>query len=80
MALRDGWYINFVLTQIWIAGDLNLPNINWNNNSVEGFSYPIPLCNILLEFLHTYGFTQTVDFATRAKNTLDILVPTDHLL
>ena len=25
-------------TQIWIAGDLNLPNINWNNNSVEGHS------------------------------------------
>ena len=33
-------------TQIWIAGDLNLPSINWNNNSVEGFSYPISLCNI----------------------------------
>ena len=31
---------------MWIAGDLNLLNINWNNNSMEGNSYPIPLHNI----------------------------------
>ena len=41
---------------IWIEGDLNLSNINWNNNFMEGNSYPIPLCNILLEVLETFGF------------------------
>ena len=57
---------------IWIAGDLNLPNINWNNTSIEGNSYPIPLCNVFLDFLNTFGFTQIVNFATRDKHTLDI--------
>ena len=57
---------------IWIAGDLNLPNINWVNNSAEGNSYPLSLCNIFLDFLNTFGFIQTVNFATRANNTLDI--------
>ena len=32
---------------IWIAGDLNLPNINWDNNSVD--------------FLNTFGlYTQLI--------------------
>ena len=53
-------------TQIWIAGDLNFPNINWNNNSVEGFSYPIPL---VIFFTSTCLYT--VNLAIRAKNTLD---------
>ena len=35
---------------IWIAGDLNLPNINWDNNSVEGNSYHLSLYNIFLDF------------------------------
>ena len=32
---------------IWIAGDLNLPNISWDYNSVEGNSYP---SNIFTDF------------------------------
>ena len=57
---------------IWIAGVLNLPYINWDSNSVEGNSYLLSLCNIFLDFLNTFGFIQTVNFATRANNTLDI--------
>ena len=51
---------------------LNLPNINWDSNSVEGNSYPLSLCNIFLDFLNTFGFIQTVNFATKASNNLDI--------
>ena len=57
---------------IWIAGDLNLPDINWNNCAVEGTSYPVSLSNIFLDFISTYGMTQTVNFPTRINNILDI--------
>ena len=57
---------------VWIAGDLNLPDINWNNCAVEGTSYPVSLSNIFLDFISTYGMTQTVNFPTRINNILDI--------
>jgi hypothetical protein len=25
---------------LWIAGDFNLPDINWNNMTIEGSTYP----------------------------------------
>ena len=57
---------------VWIAGDLNLPNIDWENHAVKSNSYHISLCNIFLEFINNYGFTQVVNFSTRVNNILDI--------
>ena len=57
---------------MWIARDLNLPNIDWENHAVKSNSYPISLCNIFLEFINNYGFTQVVNFSTRVNNILDI--------
>ena len=67
-------------TQIWIAGDLNLPNINWNNNSVEGFSYPILLCNIFLEFYIHMALHKQLILLPGPKNLWIYFVSTDHLL
>ena len=54
---------------IWIAGDLNLPCIDWNFNT-NGSS----LSNIFLDFILEFGFTQLVDFPTRGQNTLDVFL------
>ena len=57
---------------IWIAGNTNLPNIDWINNSVIGYNYPSSFCNLILDTFNDTGFTQMVTFPTRKSNTLDI--------
>ena len=57
---------------IWIAGDLNLPNVNWSNWSVRGCNYSLSLCNLFTDLLISNGFTQLVDIPTRQNNILDI--------
>ena len=54
---------------IWIAGDLNLPCIDWNFYT-SGSS----LSNIFLDFILEFGFAQLVDFPTRGQNTLDVFL------
>ena len=56
----------------WIAGDINLPNINWLENSVSGNNYPIPFCNLILDLFSNAGLAQLVTFPTRRNNLLDI--------
>ena len=62
---------------IWIAGDLNLPNINWETSHISSSVYPSNLCNTVL--VPGYGFTQAVNFATRGNNILGIFLQTNHL-
>ena len=54
---------------MWVTGDFNLPNIDWSSNSVVGSTYPLELCNMLID---TFGFTQMVDSPTRGNNILDL--------
>jgi len=49
---------------IWISGDMNLPNINWETNTISGYNYPTILCGIILDFVKNYGFFQTVNTPT----------------
>ena len=60
-----------------MAGDFNIPNINWNNDSVvEGCSSQLP-ANTLLNIQGECGFKQLVHEATRSqhntKNILDLV-------
>ena len=57
---------------IWITGDLNLSNINWENFSIQGTTYPTSLCDTSINFLHEFGFSQVANFATRENNSLYI--------
>jgi len=57
---------------IWFTGDLNLPNIDWETNHVNGSNYPNSLCELIIDFILEYGFTQTVNSATREENILDV--------
>ena len=59
---------------MWITGDFNFPNINWDLNSVVSNAYPLELCNMLLDTFSTFGFTQLVDSPTRGNNILDLFV------
>jgi len=53
---------------IWIAGDLNLPNINWEINHVNGSAYSSNLWESIIQFILEYGLTQSVNTATRENN------------
>ena len=62
---------------VLLAGDFNIPNINWNNDSVvEGCSSQLP-ANTLLNIQGECGFKQLVHEATRSqhntKNILDLV-------
>ena len=57
---------------IWIAGDINLPNINWSNWSLRSCNYSLSLCNLFTDLLISNGFSQLVDTPTRQNNILDI--------
>ena len=59
---------------IWIAGDLNLPNVCWNNWTVNDINYPFALCNLFIDLFVTHGFCHLVDSPTRNNNILDIFV------
>ena len=57
-----------------IAGDFNLPDINWTDSNIIGSNYPLSVNSTFLDFVNTFGLTQTVDFPTRLSNTLDIFL------
>ena len=57
---------------IWIAGDLNLHNVNWSDWSVRSCNYSLSLCNLFTDLLISNGFSQLVDTPTRQNNILDI--------
>jgi len=63
---------NNLNSPIWIAGDFNLPDINWEDSLTTGHNYPHNFAELLLDFINTFGFTQTVDSPTRRNNTLDL--------
>jgi len=50
------------------------------NNCSQGSAYPLALCDTVIDFLHEYGFTQVINFATRANNTLDVFITNRPLL
>ena len=57
---------------IWIAGDINLPNVDWKNNVIHGAIYPISLYSTFIDFIETHGFTQIVDFPSRGNHIFDL--------
>ena len=58
---------------IWIAGDFNLPDINWTDLTVPGTQYNKQLNNIFLDTFLDLGLKQVINIPTRENNTLDVL-------
>ena len=57
---------------IWIAGDLNLPDVDWSDWSILSSNYSLSLCNLFNDLFISYGFIQLVDTPPRQNNILDI--------
>ena len=59
--------------EIWLAGDMNLPGIDWATNNLKP-SCPTPTQHEqFIDIMADYGLSQTVESATRKDNTLDLL-------
>ncbi|KAL8610333.1 hypothetical protein ACOMHN_041147 [Nucella lapillus] len=59
-----------------IGGDFNIPDIDWNTLSIAGNQYPIHVNQTLLDFVADRNMEQQVDFPTRQKKTLDLILTT----
>jgi hypothetical protein len=59
---------------LWIAGDLNLPDIEWSSESIIGNRYPKIFNEIMLDMTNDLAVEQMVNFPTRNTNILDIFL------
>ena len=59
---------------IWISGDLNLPDIDWTTETIEGHQYSNAINTAFLSAFQQLGPSQVVDFPTRLHNTLDLFL------
>ncbi|KAL8593065.1 hypothetical protein ACOMHN_017991 [Nucella lapillus] len=57
---------------IWIGGDLNLPDIEWETQQVVGHQNPMRVNRDFLDKINDMGLVQTNDKPTRGENILDI--------
>ena len=53
---------------VWIGGDINLPDIDWNTNSISGNSTAMAINNLFLQCLEDCCLEQMVLFPTRGTN------------
>jgi hypothetical protein len=47
---------------LWIAGDFNLPDINWNKMTIEGSTYPNHINKSFVDIVQDLCMEQIVDF------------------
>ena len=45
---------------ICCTGDFNVPDINWDNESIESHNYLVSISQAVLQMSADYGFTQLV--------------------
>ena len=64
-------------SMIWIGGDFNLPDINWENNSIQSNRYPKELNTMFMEATTDSGLQQVVKENTRENSLLDLFF-TNH--
>ena len=65
---------------LWIAGDFNLPDINWNKMTIEDSPYPNHINKSFIDIVQDLFMEQIVDFPTRLDNTLDLVFTTHRSL
>ena len=66
--------------QIWLAGDFNLPGINWDTLSTTPGGYKPGLSKEFLNMTADIGLEQLVDKPTRKGNILDLFLTTHSTL
>ena len=60
--------------QIWLAGDFNLPDIDWDLLNTKPGGITPGLSKQLIEITNDFGLEQVVREPTRINNTLDLFV------
>ena len=64
----------------WLCGDFNLPDINWDSNTITGHQYSLSMNQLFLDLFCDLGLTQTVDKPTRENNILDLFLTNNNNL
>ena len=59
---------------IWIGGDMNLPDIEWETEQLTTNQYMHSISYSFLDTLANTGLQQIVNFPTRNNNTLDVVL------
>ncbi len=59
-------------SNVYIGGDFNLRDIEWNNTTVRANGEHKTSCNLLLDSMQTHSFEQVVHAPTRGDSTLDL--------
>ena len=62
--------------KIFCTGDFNLPDINWETESICGHRYPCIINDLALDMSAECGFTQLINFPTSQENILDLVFTT----
>ena len=60
-------------SHIWLAGDMNLPGIDWPSTDLKTSCCSPAQHNRFLDILADRGMTQMIDQPTRGENTLDLI-------
>ena len=58
----------------WITGDFNLPDIDWENNQINGNKYSYETNSKFLDLFHDLGLEQVVKVPTRESSILDLFL------
>ena len=70
-------HANGSFPRIIIAGDMNVPDKNWSNNTVkEDPQYGVLVNQKFLNIVDDHGLTQLVSFSTRQASVLDLVIAT----
>ena len=59
---------------VWFAGDLNLPDIDWDTESMTSCNYPRRISECMLDTMHDLSMEQIVNFSTRGNNILEVFM------
>lgn len=59
---------------LWIGGDLNLPDIDWSSQTINGNACSAATNKRFLECVNYCALDQIVDFPTRNTSTLDLFL------
>ena len=68
--LLENIYYSHPNATIWFGGDMNLPDIDWDLNTVVHHQYPSCINERFIDFLANCGLSQVVTFPTRNNNIL----------
>ena len=64
----------------WLCGDFNLPDIDWDSNTITGHQYSLAVNQSFLDLFSDLGLTQTVKEPTREDNILDLFLTNNNNL